>query len=86
MKIKRISKGEIPPMGKYVLIYANNRLWSDSTDPDNVYWKVAKCVPAKIFGNNKVPYEFKEFGPDKHFGQSIDIWCELPSLEEKKGD
>lgn len=82
MKIKRISKGEMPPFGKYVLIYAGHRPWGDSTDLKNVYWRVAKCVPAEVSGNNKVPYRFDEFGPDSHFGQEIDIWCELPSLEE----
>lgn len=81
MKIKRISKGEMPPMGKYVLIYAGNRPWCDSTDPENVYWKVAKRVPAHVFDDDLVPYKFTEFGPDDHFGEDIDIWCELPSLE-----
>lgn len=35
------------------------------------------------WGNNLVPYGFEEFGPDTYWGQEIDIWCELPSLEEE---
>jgi hypothetical protein len=29
-------------------------------------------------GNNQKPYCFEEFGPDYHFGQEVDMWCELP--------
>ena len=30
-------------------------------------------------GNNLVPYCWDEFGPSNHFGQDVDVWCELPS-------
>ena len=31
-------------------------------------------------GNNLVPYNWNEFGPDCHFGQEVDYWCHLPTL------
>ena len=85
MKIKRISKGEMPPANKYVLIYCGNSPWRDSTDQNGVRWKVAKCIygDGLISGNNKVPYLFSEFGPARWFGQEIDIWCELPALDRE---
>lgn len=33
-----------------------------------------------VFGNNLVPYCWDTFGPDTHFGQDVDYWCELPDL------
>lgn len=42
MELKRISKGEMPPANKYVLIYCGDRPWIDSEDDPK--WKVAKCV------------------------------------------
>lgn len=104
MEIKRISKGQIPPEHKYILIYVGGRFWSDSDDQEGKYWRVAKMVKgisskermelsmkgdtrADEFwfgdedGNNEVPYRFDEFGPDDHFGQNVDIWCELPKLD-----
>ena len=33
-------------------------------------------------GNNKKPYEFVCWGPDSYKGQEVDIWCELPEMEE----
>ena len=33
------------------------------------------------FGNNEVPYIFDEFGPDRHLGQDVKYWCELPILK-----
>ena len=44
MKINRISKGEMPPEGKYVLIYIDTDLWISGDDPYGVHWKVARCV------------------------------------------
>jgi len=34
-----------------------------------------------VHGNNEVPYEWDEFGPDKHFGQDIKYWAYLPTKE-----
>lgn len=33
-----------------------------------------------VHGNNLVPYNWTEFGPDSHFGQDVENWCELPTL------
>lgn len=44
MEIKRISKGQMPPADKYVLIYVPNRPWIDGDDEHGVFWAVAKCV------------------------------------------
>ena len=30
------------------------------------------------WGNNKVPYCWKPFGPGSFFGQEAEWWCELP--------
>lgn len=108
MEIKRISRGEMPPANKYILIYLPGKPWGDRDDEQGKLWRVAKCVygisqakrmelsnlglrRAKIieecdeFGNNLKPYCFKEFGPGRHFGQEVDIWCELPKVEAKEG-
>jgi hypothetical protein len=34
----------LPPEGKYVLIHLTNNNWKDSSDPEGVYFKVAKMV------------------------------------------
>lgn len=44
MEIKRISRGQMPPANKYVLIYLPDRPWSDPADEYGKCWKVAKCV------------------------------------------
>lgn len=44
MKMKYISKGQIPPANQYVLIYVPDSPWHDSDDMYGVFWKVAKCV------------------------------------------
>lgn len=81
--IKRISKGQIPPLDKYVLIYSSARPWHDSTDPEGVFWRVAKLVKV-IDYDNREHYFFDEFGPDNHRFESIDIWCNLPHLKNNK--
>lgn len=43
MDIKRISRGEMPPKNKYILIFLHNRPWNDDDDPSGVRWDVAKC-------------------------------------------
>ena len=32
-------------------------------------------------GNNLVPYKWEPFGPGSYFGQEVDYWCELPSID-----
>lgn len=44
MKIKKISRGEMPPANKYVLIRLKAAPWIDHSDQSNVLWKVAKCI------------------------------------------
>ena len=44
MQLHRISKGEMPPEGKYILVYVPDMPWRDSTDQRGVFWKVAKFV------------------------------------------
>ena len=44
MEIKRISKGQMPPADKYILIYVPDSPWIDSDDEHGVFWVVAKCV------------------------------------------
>lgn len=34
--------------------------------------------PEDEFGNNRVPYCWKEFGHATIFGQDIDVWADLP--------
>ena len=84
MELKRISQGEIPPSGKYVLIYVATRPWEDSDDPENVFWKVAKCVHINSgtkdkYGNPELMFD--AWGPDTYHGREVELWCELPSLE-----
>lgn len=43
-KLYYISKGEMPPANKYVLIYLGCKPWSDSDDEYGKNWRVAKCV------------------------------------------
>lgn len=40
--IHKLTPEDLPPEGKYVLIYVPSRPWYDSTDSRNVYWKTAK--------------------------------------------
>lgn len=35
-------------------------------------------------GNNKVPYNWKEFGPNSFFGQECEAWMEIPAYENAK--
>lgn len=111
MEIKKISRGQMPPANKYVLIFVPSRPWSDSDDEYGKWWTVAKCEygiskiereklsnsssysereRARIIrscdedGNNLKPYCFKEFGHGSYFGQEVDIWCELPIVDEKE--
>ncbi|MBE7063962.1 MAG: hypothetical protein E7390_09300 [Ruminococcaceae bacterium] len=107
IELKYISKGEMPPEGKYIAIYVERGGWCDSDDQNGVYWKVAKTRygitmeerlrleksdsfadriragqyrPEDEGMNNKKPYCFDEFGPDKFFGQDVDVWFELPDI------
>ena len=32
--------------------------------------------------NNLVPYCWETFGPDSFWGQEVDYWCELPTVED----
>jgi len=38
---------------------------------------------ADVFGNNQVPYYWREFGPGSYFGQEVDFWFELPKSDEQ---
>ncbi len=40
-----------------------------------------RFTAADQHGNNHRPYCWIEFGPDRHFGQDVDLWCELPILD-----
>ena len=33
------------------------------------------------YGNNQVPYNWKSFGPDSFFGQTITHWMEIPDIQ-----
>lgn len=39
---------------------------------------------ADVFGNNQVPYNWQEFGPSSYFGQEVDFWFELPTIQASK--
>ena len=68
----------LPPLGRYVLCHHTRGTWVDRHDPEGVNWVVLRRVVAPIGGNNLVPYEWDEFGPDRFFGQDVDLWAELP--------
>ena len=107
--LKRISKGEMPPENKYILVYLKDRPWVDTDDLEGAKWKVARIKRgisleqrkqmlesenigevrrAKMYFeedegfNNEKPYGFEEFGTNFYCGQEVDIWCELPRLQE----
>ncbi len=87
--IKKISKGEIPPEGKYILIYVANRPWHDTDDSENYRWKVVKTIRKDAHYNilrepDPFPYYFEEFGPDRYdrMEDGIDMWAELPNKRE----
>lgn len=44
MKMNYISKGQMPPANRYILIYVPGSPWLDHDDMYGVFWKVAKCV------------------------------------------
>lgn len=54
MELKYISKGQMPPSNKYVLIYLPRSPWFDSHDKYGVHWKVAKCVYGITMEERKV--------------------------------
>lgn len=83
MEIRRISNGEMPPANKYVLVFVPGRPWCDSTDPNGVFWRVAKLIYAENDFFRK-PYYFKEWGPGDLRAEEVDIWCELPVVEVKE--
>ena len=73
----------LPPLYKYVLAHINKYNWIDRDDPEGVYWKVVKRIPAKQYGNNKRDFEWTSFGPSKYFGQEVDYWVPLPEYVDK---
>lgn len=68
----------LPPYGKYVLARHSRGTWLDSTDQENVNCVVVKRIEDQIYGNNRVPYIWYQFGPDDFFGQDISHWMEIP--------
>lgn len=93
MEIKRISNGEIPPEGKYILIYVGHRCWGDDDDPENFRWKVAKVRRKDIHYNTLLnppdpfPFYFDELGLDRYdrLRDGIDMWAELPGKNKEPG-
>ncbi|AUR81735.1 hypothetical protein NVP1089O_85 [Vibrio phage 1.089.O._10N.261.51.F9] len=82
MRAKRISNGELPEKGQYVLGYLKKDNWCDDSDTlDNRYFKVVKFSPCEPHGNNQTPYEWREFGPSTYFGHEIDVWYPLEDLD-----
>lgn len=73
-------KTSLPPLGKYVLCRHTRGTWYDNDDQANVNCIVLKRIGAKIESNNKVPYEWSRFGPDKFFGQDISHWMPIIPL------
>ena len=71
----------LPPFDQYVLIHVNKNNWGDDED---VYWRVARRVPANCYGNNRRFYEWDEHGPSKRFGQEVDFWMPLPKMPPVK--
>jgi hypothetical protein len=71
----------LPPFGKYVLARHNRGTWFDGADQENVNCVVVKRVAASVEGNNLVPYEWDQFGPDRFFGQEITHWMRIPEVK-----
>ena len=78
MWIKIKGEDTLPPMRQYVIAKHNRGTWIDPDDQVNVNTVVVKRVEAKIEGNNEVPYEWVDFGPDRYFGQTITHWMAIP--------
>lgn len=72
---------ELPPLGKYVLIYMPNRTTYDSGDPEGIKWEIAKRrVQEGYGGNNQRDYLYLSNSCTPYFGQEPTLWCELPEV------
>lgn len=83
---KQIEEKDLPPLGKYVLIYTPSRPWSDPGDPSKGFlWKVAVrralSDPAMQPNNRGASYMYKEFGPGSFWAHEVTRWEYLPSKE-----
>lgn len=67
----------LPPFGQYVLCAHNRGTWNDSDDQARVNCVVLKRVPSNRGGNNFTDFEWRQFGPDSFYGQSITHWAEI---------
>lgn len=80
----------LPPIGRYVLIHLPRRQWRDGTDPDGVFWKVAKRIacdhpkrPGTTCGccednNRGAGWKWQAFGPDSYWAHEVTRWEEVP--------
>ena len=85
MEIKRISLGQMPPADKYILVYVQNRPWSDATDPTGVFWRIAKCIyDVAEYEFDRKPYYFAGRSAGEYRASEVDMWCELPTVEVKE--
>ena len=73
----------LPVEGIYVLAHvsAGSVGWHDPTDPDGVYWRVAKLVREQPQPNNPSGLYWREWGPGRWFHGDVDLWCHLPGSE-----
>ncbi len=71
-------RGELPADNRYVLCELNRDNCLDPDDQAGSQYVVAKFIRAEQTGNNQRPYQWKQFGPSKHFGQDVVRWQELP--------
>lgn len=71
----------LPEPNQQVLVWRihDNWKWHGGVQ---VHISTAFFTPAKVFGNNLAPYEWKEFGPGTYFGQDVSHWMPLPEAPE----
>lgn len=72
----------LPELGKIVLVKTRRNNWIYPEDPVKVQVRVARLCEQKPWANNPHPYKWEEFGPDTHFFQDVELWCEVPPLPE----
>ena len=77
----------LPQNRTYVLVRYTSGNWEDSDDQNGCVIKVMKFIETgydRHNPNNSKPYHWESFGPGSFFGQEVDYWMPIPTIEEEK--
>lgn len=73
----------LPPYGIYVLARHTRGTWMDGDDQEGCNYVVVKRSEGnRGESNNRKDYEWRQFGNDNFWGQSICAWMYFPRLRD----